>query len=226
MIIIYKQQFDIEGWFSEHATIEGWFDETLSEDNGGAGSQTLTLPFITDTDTLSVPTITVGAVGITLPLITDSDTLYPPTVALVQSLILPHITDGDSLYAPTISAGATTLSLPFINTSNILNTPTIVLPALEISLPTIVGDVLYPPSIATVNDIILPIINNENNFYIFSVNPVITLPYIVSAETLYAPTIDTSFTTLVLPFLINEQIMNRFLLTKQEKRWTGLTWIE
>lgn len=161
-----------------------------------------------------------------LPVITDSDTLYAPTVALVQELVLPHITDGDTLYAPTIANGAITLSLPFISTNNVLNTPIVELPALEISLPTIVGDVLYPPTVTTETGVTLPFISSVSNLYQLKLNPAVTIPFIPSTASLYAPTVDPSFTTLVLPFLINEEIMNRFLLTRQEKRWTGLTWIE
>lgn len=160
-----------------------------------------------------------------LPLITDSDTLYAPTVALVQSLVLPHITDGDSLYTPTIVPPVAVLTLPFISNTNTLNTPTVVLPALEIVLPTISSRDLYPPTVTTETSLTLPIINNESVLYEPSVDFVVTLPFIASIEDLYPPTLEVQATTISLPFLINEEQMNRFLLTKEQKRWTGLTWI-
>lgn len=55
-------------------------------------AQNLTLPSITDSDTLYTPTISADGTAISLPYITDSDTLYTPTVLLTQLVTLPHIT--------------------------------------------------------------------------------------------------------------------------------------
>jgi hypothetical protein len=91
-----------------------------------AGAQSVTLPHLTDADTLNAPTVTVGAVTVVLPHLDDTDTLNAPTITTGVTIVLPHLTDSDTLNAPSITVGAVTVTLPHISDGDTLNAPTIV----------------------------------------------------------------------------------------------------
>jgi hypothetical protein len=101
--------------------------------SAGSSSQTLSLPTITDTDTLNVPTLSPGSVSLSLPTINDTDSLFAPEVK--QTLVLPLINDSDTLNAPAVTPGSVTLSLPTISSISTLSSPTVATAALAIALP-------------------------------------------------------------------------------------------
>lgn len=164
----------------------GWADPSLwitaEQAVAGPAAQDIILPHITDADTLSTPTLTVGAITITLPHITDGDTLNPPVLTPgAVTITLPTISDADTLSPPTLTPGAITITLPAISDGDTLSAPTLTPGAVTITLPAISDtDTLHVPTL--------------------SPGPVsVTLPHITDADTLRAPTLTPGAVTVTLP---------------------------
>lgn len=100
----------------------------------GPAAQSLTLPFLTDADTLFAPAVSLAGgttQSLSLPFLADGDTLYAPSVAPgAVALALPALASGAALFGPLVAPGAVTLGLPFLVDADFLFSPIITLPAL------------------------------------------------------------------------------------------------
>lgn len=177
--------------------------------DAGAGTQTLTLPLISNSNTLYAPTLVPQAITITMPLITNSPTLYAPTLTpQAVTLTLPLITNSPTLYAPTLEVQAITITLPLISNTNTLYSPTL---SLNIALPLLTNtSSLYAPTLNPFTYLELPLLTNTNTLYAPTLTAgaiTVDLPLITNSNVLYAPTLSPGQITIDVPLLTNTAIM-------------------
>jgi hypothetical protein len=160
-------------------------------------AQALALPKITDGDTLRPVTLVPGPFGLTLPKITDGDTLRPVVLAPGPvGLTLPKITDGDTLRPPSLGSGVT-LVLPHVVDPDTLG-PVSLRQVFAVLLPRIVDpDTLNPVSLARGLAINLPHFVGSGSTVLYSLDldegpAILSLPWIDNslAEVFLALVID------------------------------------
>jgi hypothetical protein len=160
-----------------------------------SAGQTLTLPTIASTATLSVPTLAPGAVTLALPAIASTAALLAPTLAAgAVALGVPAIAAGAVLSAPALAAGAVNVSLPAIASVASLAPPTVAAGVASLLLPTIAsGSTVSTPTLAPGElDLGLPAIASGAVLAAPAVAPgvaAVALPAIGSTSTLFAPTV-------------------------------------
>jgi len=164
----------------------------------GVSSQTLTVPLLSDGDTLHQPTISPQAVAITVPILSDADTLYEPTITQVgasQDLTVPLFTNSIVLYDPVVTPQSVNLSVPLLTNESSLFSPSLVQQQ-SISLSLLTNDSTDFPPIITVGsvDISLPNIDNSTILFSPSISPQaieLQMPLIDSVNVFYEPTVST-----------------------------------
>lgn len=178
------------------------FTVALSPSGGGPAAQDLTLPAISDSDTLYGPSVSPGAVSVTLPAISDGDTLHAPSAAATYGVTLPQISDEDTLYGPVLAPGAVGATLPHIGSVSSLLAPTVAPGAVSVTLPLLASSsTLSAPSVAAVYGLTLPALTDGDTVTAPSVAPGavgLVLPQISDGDTLHGPTVSAGG-LLVLP---------------------------
>jgi hypothetical protein len=149
---------------------DGWGTFTWAIAPNAGGAQNVTLPFITETETVYQPTVDPVSVDVVLPFVSETETVYQPTVTYgAQTVTLSFITETETVYQPSITLGAVTVTLSFIS-----ETETVYQPLIQQGL----------------QDVVLPFVAETETVY----SPAITLgavtivlPLVATAEAVYAP---------------------------------------
>lgn len=145
---------------------------------------TLTMPLLTNANTLYVPTITTGPVSISPPLITNTSVLYTPSI--FQLLTTPLIASTNVLYPPSLTVGPVTVTMPLLTNSNTLYTPTVTRGPVSVAPPLLTNtNVLYAPSLIYV--VSMPFISSVATAFSPNIFKILLMPFLTNSNTLYTP---------------------------------------
>lgn len=165
----------------------------LPEITQGSAATNLTVPLLTNDNTLYNHTVVPGSVSITAPLFTNSNDLFNHTIVpQAVSLTVPILNNTNSLYEPTIILGSVTITAPVLSNNNTLYNHTVATEAVSI-LP--------------------PVINNTSVLYEFSVPASIIAPLLSNTSSVYNPTILPGSVSLSVPILTNTSALYNPTLT-------------
>jgi hypothetical protein len=198
-------------------------------DGGGAASQDVDVPLLTNTSTLYAPTISAGVVSLVVPLLTNTSTLHNPTLSqnvtlplltntqtffnptLAQNIVAPVVVNTSTLYTPTIIPDAVSLTVPLLENANALYAPSIVTGAVELGVPlldstsTLFAPVIVPDSVT----VAVPLLTNSQTFYGATIEPdavTLAIPLLSNDSTLFVPTLANDG-VLAVPLLVNESTL-------------------
>jgi hypothetical protein len=140
---------------------------TLDGNNWGAfawaiapasGAQNVTLPFVSETETVYQPTVDPVSVDVTLPFVSETETVYQPSLTL--SATLPFVAETETVYQPSITLGAVTVTLSFVSETETVYQPSIQQGLQEVTLSFVTEtETVYSPSITLGSvTVVLPLV--------------------------------------------------------------------
>jgi hypothetical protein len=128
---------------------DGWGTFTWAIAPNAGGAQNVTLPFVTETETVYQPAVDPVSVDVTLPFVSETETVYQPSITPgAQSVTLTFITETETVYQPSITLGAVTVTLSFVSETETVYQPSIQPVLQEVTLSFVAEtETVYSPSI-------------------------------------------------------------------------------
>ena len=187
---------------------------------GGGGTQTLTPPLHTNSQSFYSPAVSQSSApqSLTASLFTSSSTIFVPTVQASKALSAGLFSNANTLYSPTVTA-TKTLGTSFYSNAQVLYPPAVSVGSVSISPPLYSNTQTFYPQTVSVGSVSIspPLYSNAQTFYpqTVSVGSASITPSLYSnAQTFYPQTVSVGSASITPSLYSNTQTFYAHVLNQ------------
>ena len=187
---------------------------------GGGGTQTLTPPLHTNSQSFYSPAVSQSSApqSLTASLFTSSSTIFVPTVQASKALSAGLFSNANTLYSPTVTA-TKTLATSFYSNAQVFYPPAVSVGAVSISPSLYSNTQTFYPQTVSVGSVSIspPLYSNTQTFYpqTVSVGSASITPSLYSnTQTFYPQTVSVGAVSISPPLYSNAQVFYAHVLNQ------------